>query len=106
MHTPRILHSVLEQAEKGNMDPFSVYKVPVVATRRLQHRFTKGVDALVPIYVNWETSSPGSGNFEEEKATAEERVKWSFETAKDFVCVITDNAFDRAEDLMFRKCTE
>lgn len=106
MLTPRNFHSILKEAEKGHIDPFSIYHIPAVAAGRMQQNFTKRLGALVPVDEGWEVTAPGSGKFEEEEATIEGRVERSSVSVDDSVCIITDNGFDLSGDLLFQECAE
>ena len=92
----------MKEVEKENTDPFSIHQIPAVAARRMQHKFSKRIDALAPIVANWENPSPSSGNFEEEDAVIEGRVKRTSVTVDDCVCIITENVFDNSEDILFK----
>ena len=72
----------------------------------MQHNFSTRIDALAPIVANWETPSPRSGNFEEEDADIERRVKRTSVAAGDCVSVLTENAFYYSDDILFQECIE
>ena len=106
MLTPGIFRSIMKEADNEVTDPFSIYKIPAVAARHLQYNFTKRLDALLPVEANWGVVSQVSGNFDEEEAVIEGRIKRTSVSVDDRVCVITENSFDRSEGLSFEECTE